>query len=105
MPRGPASGCSEDRSADATRPNRSAPSNPSVGTTSVSAGRPWVIVPVLSNTMASSRWAVSSASAERIRIPDWAPLPVPTMIDYGVSSPSAHGQAMIRTATAATNAR
>ena len=33
-----------------------------------------------------------------------APRPVPTMIDIGVASPSAHGQAMIRTATALTSA-
>ena len=33
-----------------------------------------------------------------------APLPVPTMIDIGVASPSAHGQAMISTATALTSA-
>ena len=37
-------------------------------------------------------------------IPSWAPRPVPTMIAVGVASPSAHGQAMIRTATAAVNA-
>ena len=32
--------------------------------------------------------------------PSRAPRPVPTMIDIGVASPSAHGQAMISTATA-----
>jgi len=55
--------------------------------------------------MVSSLCAVSSASAERIKIPDWAPFPVPTMIDSGVARPSAHGQAMISTDTAATSAR
>ena len=62
--------------------------------------RPSVIVPVLSRTIVSSLCAVSSASAERIRTPFSAPLPVPTMIDSGVASPSAHGQAMISTDTA-----
>src|SRR5262249_27482091 len=38
-------------------------------------------------------------------IPDWAPFPVPTMIDSGVARPSAHGQAMISTDTAATRAK
>ena len=33
-----------------------------------------------------------------------APLPVPTMIDSGVASPSAQGQAMMSTATADTSA-
>ena len=70
----------------------------------MSAGLPAVMVPVLSSTMVSSLCAVSSASAERISMPARAPLPVPTMIDSGVASPSAHGQAMISTATADTSA-
>ena len=70
----------------------------------MSAGLPAVMVPVLSNTMVSSLWAISSASAERMRMPAWAPLPVPTMIDSGVARPSAHGHAMISTATADTSA-
>ncbi len=37
-----------------------------------------------------------------MRMPFCAPLPVPTMIDIGVASPSAQGQAMISTATAFT---
>ena len=44
--------------------------------------------------------SVSSASASRISTPAVAPRPVPTMIDMGVASPSAHGHAMISTATA-----
>ncbi len=35
-----------------------------------------------------------------MRMPFSAPLPVPTMIDVGVASPRAQGQAMISTATA-----
>ncbi len=40
-----------------------------------------------------------------MRTPAWAPRPTPTMIDIGVARPSAHGQAMISTATAATMAK
>ena len=36
--------------------------------------------------------------------PAAAPLPIPTMIDMGVASPSAQGHATIRTETAATSA-
>ncbi len=39
-----------------------------------------------------------------ISTPASAPRPVPTMIDIGVARPSAHGQAMISTATALTSA-
>ena len=53
----------------------------------------------------SSRCAVSRASAERISTPASAPLPVDTMIDSGVANPSAHGHAMISTATADTSAK
>ena len=35
--------------------------------------------------------------------PSWAPRPVPTITASGVASPSAHGQEMISTATAAVN--
>ena len=45
----------------------------------------------------------SSASAFLIRMPACAPRPTPTMIDIGVARPSAHGQAMMRTLTAATS--
>src|SRR5439155_1152225 len=71
-------------------------------TRSVCAGSPRVIVPVLSSTMVFSLCAVSRASAERIRIPCSAPLPVLTITESGVARPSAQGQAMMSTATAAT---
>ena len=51
--------------------------------------------------MAASR---SNASAFLTRTPSRAPRPVATMIEMGVASPSAHGQAMMRTDTAATTA-
>ncbi len=65
---------------------------------------PVVTVPVLSSTTVSTRRVDSSTSGPLIRMPSWAPRPVPTISAVGVASPSAHGQAMISTATAAVNA-
>jgi len=48
----------------------------------------------------STRSSTSSASAFLMSTPARAPRPVPTMMDIGVASPSAQGQAMISTATA-----
>ena len=62
-------------------------------------------VPVLSTTSVSTFSNRSSASAFLISTPDCAPRPTPTMIDIGVASPSAHGQAMMSTDTAATRAK
>src|SRR6266511_3536042 len=45
----------------------------------------------------------SSTSTLLMRMPSSAPRPTPTMMAVGVASPSAHGQAMISTATAATS--
>ena len=66
--------------------------------------RPSVTVPVLSSTIVVIRRVCSSTSGPLIRIPSCAPRPVPTISAVGVASPSAHGQAMISTATAAVNA-
>ena len=66
--------------------------------------RPSVSVPVLSTTIVSTFSNLSSASALRISTPASAPRPSPTMIDIGVARPSAQGQAMISTETAATSA-
>jgi hypothetical protein len=63
-----------------------------------------VSVPVLSTTSVSTARITSIASALRNRTPIVAPRPVATMIDIGVARPSAHGQAMISTATALTSA-
>ncbi len=65
-------------------------------------GLPSVSVPVLSTTSVSTFSIRSSASAFLISTPACAPRPTPTMIDIGVASPSAQGQAMISTLTAAT---
>ncbi len=51
----------------------------------------------------STRRVDSRISGPLIRIPSWAPRPVPTSRAVGVARPSAHGQAMISTATVAVN--
>ncbi len=97
-------GCSLDASADArSRSSSSSPTAP-VATTSVSTGRPSVIVPVLSSTIVRSRCASSRLSPPLISTPSSAPFPVPTIIAVGVASPSAHGHAMISTDTKFTSA-
>ena len=72
--------------------------------TSTSAILPVVTVPVLSSTIVSTLRVDSSTSGPLMSRPSCAPRPVPTMSAVGVASPSAHGQAMISTATAAVNA-
>ena len=67
-------------------------------------GTPSVSVPVLSKTTAFTLWAVSKLSADLIRMPFFAPCPVPTIIAVGVASPKAHGQEITRTETAAFSA-
>ena len=99
-------GCSEASSSDAGEPQQ---------LVAVDAGGrrrrrrapscPVVTVPVLSSTIVSTRRVDSSTSGPLMRMPSWAPRPVPTMIAVGVARPRAHGQAMISTATAAVNAR
>ena len=68
-------------------------------------GLPSVSVPVLSTTRVSTFSMRSRASAFLIRMPACAARPTPTMIDIGVARPSAQGQAMISTVTAATSAK
>ena len=76
--------------------------SPSAATIATTFGLPSVSVPVLSTTSVSTFSMRSSASAFLISTPACAPRPTPTMIDIGVASPSAQGQAMISTVTAAT---
>ena len=71
-------------------------------TIAVTFGLPSVSVPVLSTTSVSTLSMRSRASAFLISTPACAPRPTPTMIDIGVARPSAQGQAMISTLTAAT---
>ncbi len=99
-----ASGCSEPRSRLAARRSTSASSWPDSGRTATSFGLPTVSVPVLSTISVSTPANRSRASAFLISTPACAPRPVAVMIDIGVASPSAQGQAMIRTATAETRA-
>ena len=54
--------------------------------------------------MVSTSRASCNASPFRMRIPCSAAFPTATMIEIGVAKPSAHGQAMTRTATATTTA-
>ncbi len=99
-----ARGCSLDCSSPAASRSSSDSSWPGDVTTETTRGFPSVRVPVLSKTRVSIRSRTSSASAFFTRTPAPAPRPVPTMIDIGVARPSAHGQAMISTATALTRA-
>ena len=66
---------------------------------------PVVMVPVLSKAIVLTRFVDSRICGPRIKTPNCAPRPVPTRSAVGVASPSAHGQAMMRTATAAVNAK
>jgi hypothetical protein len=99
-----ASGCSLPTSTLAARRSTAPSDTSAAGMTARRRGRPSVRVPVLSTTRVSTFSRISSASAFRISTPASAPRPVPIMIDIGVASPSAHGHAMIRTATALTSA-
>ena len=97
-----AMGCSDLASTEATNASTSARSNPGARIRSVSAGLPAVSVPVLSSATTRTDCSACNASPLRNSTPSSAPRPVPTMIDVGVASPIAQGQAMIRTATALT---
>ena len=98
-----ASGCSLARSSARGKAQQLAPRRSRRRRRSPSTfGLPSVRVPVLSTTSVSIFSKRSSASAFLISTPACAPRPTPTMIDIGVARPSAQGQAMISTATAAT---
>ena len=105
-----ASGCSLLRSSAAASLRSpfslmaASPSARRAGRMSVTTGLPWVMVPVLSSTTVSTSRRASSASALLNRTPISAPRPVPTMMATGVARPSAHGQLMTTTATAAVRA-
>ena len=79
-------------------------SSPAAGTTATTDISPVVTVPVLSSTTVSTSRVDSSTSGPLIRMPSWAPRPVPTSSAVGVASPSAQGQATTSTAVAARNA-
>lgn len=50
-------------------------------------------------------WAISSGSPPLIRMPFWAPTPVPTMTAVGVAKPREQGQAMHKTVMEAWKAK
>jgi hypothetical protein len=87
---------------DAGRERSTSPRRSPRVTIATTFGLPSVSVPVLSTTSVSTFSMRSSASAFLISTPSCAPRPTPTMIDIGVARPSAQGQAMISTVTAAT---
>ena len=99
-----ASGCSLPLLEARREPKQLASSNRRRALDRHERGLPSVSVPVLSTTTVChllqdlERLGVSNST------PASAPRPVPTMIDIGVARPSAHGQAMISTATALTSA-
>ena len=62
-------------------------------------------VPVLSTATTRASFKDCNASPLRNNTPISAPRPVPTIIEVGVASPMAHGQAIISTATALTKAK
>ena len=99
-----ANGCSLARSTLAASWRRVRSSNPCAGVIATTFGLPSVSVPVLSTTSVSTVSMRSRTSASLINMPNEAARPTPTMIDIGVARPSAQGQAMIRTLTAATSA-
>ncbi len=59
----------------------------------------------MSSTTVLTLCKSSSASADLIRMPYSAPLPVPAIMATGVASPRAQGQEITSTATPAVNAR
>ena len=97
-------GCSDAASAPpASLRARSRP-NPSATSTEASLIWPVVSVPVLSISAVSTCRVDSRTSGPLISRPSWAPRPVPTRSASGVARPSAQGQAMISTETAALTA-
>ena len=98
------SGAREASSSAPARRSASVRSVPSAGRRRRGFIRPVVTVPVLSSTIVSTRRVDSSTSGPLMSRPSCAPRPVPTSSAVGVARPSAHGQAMISTATAALKA-
>ena len=78
---------------------------PRRATTSTRLIRPVVTVPVLSSTTGVDAARRLEHLGPLIRMPSWAPRPVPTSSAVGVARPSAHGQAMISTADGGRDAK
>ena len=71
---------------------------------SVTDNLPSEIVPVLSTKSLVTLEAFSSAIASFIKIPCFAPRPIPTIMAIGVAKPKAQGQAIINTENVLTKA-
>ena len=97
-------GCSLAASTAAAYRNASSRNTPSAQCTPTRVITPVVTVPVLSRMTVSMRRVLCKTSMPLITIPICAARPLPTINAVGVASPSAHGQAMMSTATAAVNA-
>ena len=97
-----AMGCSDPAStAAASRSSSGSVRELSSTVTSLTDMTPSVTVPVLSSTIVSTVRVSSRTSGPRIRMPSCEARPVPASSPTGVARPSAHGQAMTSTATAA----
>ena len=93
------SGCSELFSATAAIFISCASSIPEAQKTSTTLGLPSVNVPVLSKHTTVTSCAISSGWPPLIKMPSFAPTPVPTITAVGVAKPKAHGHAMTKTVT------
>ena len=89
---------------EAARPMTSCTEKPGTAATSTTDIRPSVIVPVLSKSTVSTWPDDSTASYPLKKMPDRAPRSDATTRAIGVARPSAHGQAMISTDSAALRA-
>ena len=96
--------CSEPSSTAPAYLSRSARATPPAACTPASSIRPVVTVPVLSRTTTSTARDDSSAWYSLTNIPLPAPRPDAATSAAGVARPSAHGHAMISTASPALNA-
>ena len=92
-----ASGCSLRDSSAQAELSSSPRVTPAAGITSVTAGSPFVMVPVLSSATMLTFPVSSSETAVLNSMPFFAPMPLPTIIATGVARPSAHGQLMTST--------
>ena len=100
-----AAGCSDASSTLAAASSSSLSGIPGAPPAKATDGLPSVSVPVLSRTTVSTRRARCRASPSRISTPCAAAFPIAIITEIGVASPSAHGQAITRTATAVTTAK
>ena len=98
-------GCSDASSSAPASRSTSSASSPSAATTSTQGHLPGGDrAGLVEHDGVDPRGWTRAPPGPLIRMPSWAPRPVPTIRAVGVASPRAQGQAMISTATAAVNA-